>query len=68
MKCNKHFLKKNVQKDFPLKISSANMTKSTRTADLVTFTEQVLNRLLHFCVVKENEKKDNTIVNNIKSP
>ena len=39
--------------NFPLRISSANMTKSavdqiTIPADLVTFTEERLNRKLHF--------------------
>ena len=27
------------------------MTKSARTADLVTFTEEILNRKVHFCAV-----------------
>ena len=35
---------------FPLTISSVNVTKSTVSCvtDLVTFTEEVLNRKLHF--------------------
>ena len=49
---------------FPLKISSANVTKSTGScgfrpqvpADFVTFTEEILNGKLHFlCSV--NDKK-----------
>ena len=33
---------------FPLKISSVNVTKSAGTADLVTFTEEILNGKLQF--------------------
>ena len=33
---------------FPLKISWINVTKSAGTADLVTLTEEILNRKLHF--------------------
>ena len=38
----------------PLRISSLNMTKSNPqcSADLVTFTEEILNEKLHFCAVK----------------
>ena len=37
---------------FPLSISSVNVTKSVGNgADLVTFTEEILNRKLHFCAV-----------------
>ena len=34
---------------FPLRISSVNVTKSAETADLVTFTEEILNGKLHYC-------------------
>ena len=34
---------------FSVRISSVNMTKS---ADLVTFTEEILNGKLHFCEVQ----------------
>ena len=33
---------------FPLRISSVNVTKSAVPADLVTFTEEILNGKLHF--------------------
>ena len=33
---------------FPLRISLINVTKSTKTADLVTFTEEILNGKLQF--------------------
>ena len=33
---------------FPLRISSVNVTKSAKTTDLVTFTEEILNEKLHF--------------------
>ena len=33
---------------FPLWISSVNVIKSAGTADLVTFTEEILNGKLHF--------------------
>ena len=33
---------------FPFRISSVNVTKSVRTADLVTFTEEILNGKPHF--------------------
>ena len=33
---------------FPLKISSVNVNRCTQTADLVIFTEDVINRKLHF--------------------
>ena len=33
---------------FPLRISSVNVTKSAETADLVTFTEEMINGTLHF--------------------
>ena len=38
------------KRSFPLTISSVNVTKSTVSCvtDLVTFTEEVLNRKLHF--------------------
>ena len=32
-------------------ISSVNVTKSTVSSDLVTFTEEILNGKLHFCAV-----------------
>ena len=39
----------NVQKwSFPLRISSVNVTKPKKTADLVIFTEQILSGKLHF--------------------
>ena len=38
---------------FPLMISLVNVTKFQKTADLVTFTEEILNGKLHFlCSVK----------------
>ena len=33
---------------FPLRISSVNVTKSAGTVDLVTLSEEILNRKLHF--------------------
>ena len=33
---------------FPLRISSVNVTKSQETADLVTFTEEILDGKVHF--------------------
>ena len=39
---------------FPLRISSINVTKSQFPADLVTFTEEILNGKLHFlCIVNK---------------
>ena len=35
---------------FPLRISLVNVTKSAVSADLVTFTEDILNSKLHFFV------------------
>ena len=44
---------------FPLRISSVNVIKS---ADLVTFTEEILNGKLHFsCSVCKNLKKTSTM-------
>ena len=36
---------------FPLRISSVNATKSAGNWDLVTFTEEIHNGKLHFCVL-----------------
>ena len=36
------------KKSFLLKISSVNVTKSSVSCDLVTFTEDILNGKLHF--------------------
>ena len=36
------------KRSFPLRISSANVTKSAASCDLVTFTEDILNRKLRF--------------------
>ena len=35
-----------------LRISLVNVTKSQETADLVVFTEKILNGKFHFCVVQ----------------
>ena len=35
-------------KTFPLRIYSVNVTKSTVSCGLVTFTEEIFNRKLHF--------------------
>ena len=47
------------KKSFPLKISSVNVTKPMETADLVTFTEEILNGKLHclYSVRQDIEKK-----------
>ena len=47
------YVKKRVQtlhkkRSFPLRIFSVNATKSTGNANLVTFTEEILNGKLHF--------------------
>ena len=36
------------KRSFPLRISSVNVIKSAEPADLVTFTEEILNEKLHF--------------------
>ena len=36
------------KQSFPLRISSANVTKSAASCDLVTFSVDILNRKLHF--------------------
>ena len=42
---------------FPLRISLSNMTKSVETADLVTFTEEILNgNLIFLCTVTVNNQ------------
>ena len=33
---------------FYIKVSSVNVTKTQKTADMVTFTKDILNRKLHF--------------------
>ena len=37
--------------NFPLRISSVNMTSIKFPADQITFTEEILNGKLHFCAV-----------------
>ena len=37
--------------NFPLRISSVNAAKSAGTADLVTFTKEILNGKLYFCAM-----------------
>ena len=46
----------------PLRISSVNVTNPQETADLVTFTEEILNVQLHFlCSVMNFLERGNTI-------
>ena len=42
-------------RSFPLRISSVNVTKSAGTADLVTFTEEILNGKLDFLCSRSPE-------------
>ena len=47
-----YFTAQKIKSNFPLIISSVNVTKTAETADLVTFTEEIPNGKLHFaCTV-----------------
>ena len=43
-----HSLALHIKSSFPLRISSVNVTEPQETADLITFTEEILNGKLHF--------------------
>ena len=60
-----HYTKK---LSFPLRTSSVNVTKSEGTVDLVTFTEEMLNRKVHFlCSVNLLDLNSKPGINCIKT-
>ena len=48
-------------KSFPLRISAVSVTKPQFPADVVTFTEEILNRKLHFLCSGVTYKKKRVI-------
>ena len=45
------FISITVQIGFPLRISSVNVTNQHKTAEVVTFTEEIISRNFIFCAV-----------------